>query len=92
MAPLVSDSVEVARTMMTDKNAEDGLRWSLTLISKNSWLNNLGGFHDRHEVNQHKSGEGVKKGHPCVAQWQACNGLVEYGRRHAFHLVAILVH
>ncbi len=34
MAPLVSDAVEVVRTMMTDKNAEDRLRWSLTLISK----------------------------------------------------------
>ena len=42
-------------------------------------MNNLGGFHDRHEVNQHKSGEGVQEGHPSVAQWQACNGLVEYG-------------
>jgi hypothetical protein len=34
MAPLVSDAVEVVRTMMTDKNAEDRLHWSLTLISK----------------------------------------------------------
>merc|ERR1711988_1310484 len=33
-APFVSGAVEVVRTMTTDENAEDGFRWSLTLISK----------------------------------------------------------
>ena len=33
-APFVSGAVEVVRTMATDENAEDGFRWSLTLISK----------------------------------------------------------
>ena len=33
-APFVSGTVEVVRTMTTEENAEDGFRWSLTLISK----------------------------------------------------------
>ena len=33
MAPLVSDSVEVVRATMTDSDAVDRSRWSLTLIS-----------------------------------------------------------
>ena len=98
MAPLVSDTVEVVRTkmivrtMMTDKDAEDGLRWSLTLISKIRGRAILGRFHDRHEVNQYKPREGAQEGHLSVAQWQACNGVIEYGRRHALHLAAVLVH
>ncbi|CAE8640709.1 unnamed protein product [Polarella glacialis] len=33
-APLVSASVEVVRTLTTEENAEDGFRWSLSLISR----------------------------------------------------------
>ncbi|CAE8734516.1 unnamed protein product [Polarella glacialis] len=33
-APLVSGYVEVVRTLTTDENAEDGFRWSLSLISR----------------------------------------------------------
>ncbi|CAE8604987.1 unnamed protein product, partial [Polarella glacialis] len=33
-APLVSGYVEVVRTLPTDENAEDGFRWSLSLISR----------------------------------------------------------
>ena len=79
MAPLVLNAVEVVRTMMTDKNAEDGLRWSLTLISKMRGRTILGR-------------EGAPEGHLSVAQWQACNGVIEHGRRHALHFAAVLVH
>jgi len=33
-APFVSGAVEAVRTMTTDDNAEDGFRWSLSLISR----------------------------------------------------------
>jgi hypothetical protein len=57
-----------------------------------SWSNNLEGstiVMKSINTNQEKA---VKKGHLSMAQWQACNGVIECGRRHAIQLAAVLVH